>query len=1133
MIDITSAITKTGTTEDTDNRTLVAPKPVPRKASGAINAVEDTYALGDIAEAFSDGARISPIGMKIAKAQQGTLSINPFKKYEFTDEEREKYLQKTNYDTDALDIACEGADNLSDVDKNLDLIYENRRLAEKAANSPWYMGLVSGAGQMVGNPVDIFVTALSFAQPQFGLPLKAATASRTATVLTKAGKAVVPLAANVAAGVGSNQLQEVTTGVDHDVWGDVLGITMLSLGIKGLKHTGDAARKVAVNHDKMIKGEEVDTSTVLGKFSDKTLPVYKKLNDVREQIESKLPSVEIKTRLMNYMKEAQNPKLKEFVASITDYEQGIRALGNKNFAGIDRKKQSIEQDRGVTTPQPTLAYGSGKTTLFEEVEGFKVEDNTLMDRISNRMSILSDHFGRDTVNDFLYKKISGRDTSSFGEAMNKNKDLAELADRIGKAYEKRGYQLVHHQLVDNIYSFGKYLPMIVDHNKVVDYVKRSGLSGEQARARLSTNLYNGVINDKETYDRFFQIWREERGKEPSLASLDQKKLSKTAKAKSERREEGDFLKWLAKESDNAAYGYTDQNTSRGENFTKDINRVNFQKRRLPWNSAYRDVYGFALDDLRMDLLEATRSYFSTTTGMLATKRVYNKDYEGIQDLIHSLAVERKELNNLDVKYQEELERDLKAVFNRAFGKATSDREYGTSDALSAIARNLTYGAYSTLMGVLSYGEVAQAIGAYSFKFLMQAMPGVREVYEKFLNKDLSKADRRNIQDYFVGREVYDLLRGKEIIRANQEMYRDVNPYLAKVVGLSQVFAEYSPGNLAMRYSNNSIIDAVQSCFWAELINKAYARKNDYRGFLRDIDLKRVDISKSDYEYMLRRLKEFTIVDENGMSLKSTFNQLTDDDRFTYAFRRLTDYVCNETLQRRGLDDLFIWQVGKGNPFLSLAMQFKTFAIQSYNKRFVKMMNRLEDEGGLAQLNNFMVNSALTAATTMVQVQLRSLGMPEEEREKYLRDNLGIATLEDLKNPENYVTLLFQSMYNRNPLLASLALITNSMGIGTSTKTTAATRSSESESGWVGAPSVENLIVDMTPAARLASALMSGGVGTYNLIRDTITDDDTYYEKKRTMKQIMFGLSGLPNIPLITPSLKQYAKEELEDYKYGY
>lgn len=1132
MIDITSAITKTGTAENTDTRTLVAPKPVPRKASGTISAIEDTYSLGDIAEAFSDGARISPIGMKIAKANQGTLSISPFKKYEFTDEEREKYLQKTNYDTDALDIACEGADSLSDVDKNLDLIAENRRLAEKAANSPWYMGLVSGAGQMVGNPVDLFVTALSFAQPQFGIPLKVATASRTATVLTKAGKVAVPLAANVAAGVGSNQLQEITTGVDHDIWGDVLGITLLSLGIKGIKYTGDTARKVAINHDKMIKGEEVDTSTALGKFSDKTLPIYRKLNDIREQIESKLPSVEIKSRLMNYMGEVNSLEQKKFIASITDYEQGLRELDNKNFAPIYRDKQVVDEVDGITTPQPTLVYGSGKTTLFEEVEGFKVEDNTLMDKITNKFSVLSEHYGRETVNDFLYKKISGRDTSAFGELLNKNKDLAELADYIGKAYEKRGIQLVHHQLIDNIYSFGKYLPMIVDHNKVVDYLKVYKLTPDNFRARLATNLYNGVINDKETYDRFFQIWREEHGTAPSLASLDQKKLSKSAKAKSERAEEDAFLKDLSKKADKAAYGYTDQNTSRGENFTRNINRVNLQKRRMPWNTTYRDVYGFALDDLRMDMLEATRSYFATTTGLLATKRVYGTDYEGIQDLIHSLAVARKERNNLDVKYQEEFERDLKAVFNRAFGKATSDREYGTSDALAAIARNLTYSVYGTLMGVLSYGEVAQAVKAYSLKFLMQTMPVVREVFEKFLNKDLSKADRRVIQDYFVGREVYDLLKGREIIRANQELYSNTNPYLAKAVGISQILAEYSPGNLVTRYANSSIIDAVQSCFWAELINKARSRKNSYRGFLRDIDLKRVDLSKSDYDYMLRVLKRYTTVDKHGMSLKSTFNELTDDDRFTYAFRRLTDYVCNETLQRRGLDDLFIWQVGKSSPFLSLAFQFKAFAIQSYNKRFVKLMNRLEDEGGLAQLNNFMINSALTAATTMAQLQLRSLGMPEEERENYLKNTLGIATLDDLRDPENYSTLLFQSMYNRNPLFASMALITNSMGIGTSAKTTAATRASESESGWLGAPSAENLIVDMAPAVRLASSLMSGGVGTYNLLRDTITDEDTYREKKRTMQQIMFGLSGLPNIPLITPSLKQYAKEELEDYKYG-
>ena len=109
---------------------------------------------------------------------------------------------------------------------------------------------------------------------------------------------------------------------------------------------------------------------------------------------------------------------------------------------------------------------------------------------------------------------------------------------------------------------------------------------------------------------------------------------------------------------------------------------------------------------------------------------------------------------------------------------------------------------------------------------------------------------------------------------------------------------------------------------------------------------------------------------------------------------------------------------------------------------------------------------------------------------------------------------------------------NYVGIGTDVKTTAPTRFPQQESNWASAPDIGNLIVDMTPAIRLASSIVSGGVGTYNLIRDSITDEDTYRERKNTVRQLMFGLTGLPNIPLITPSLKQYIKEELEDYKYG-
>nr|DAL93638.1 MAG TPA: hypothetical protein [Caudoviricetes sp.] len=50
-------------------------------------------------------------------------------------------------------------------------------------------------------------------------------------------------------------------------------------------------------------------------------------------------------------------------------------------------------------------------------------------------------------------------------------------------------------------------------------------------------------------------------------------------------------------------------------------------------------------------------------------------------------------------------------------------DYSYSDAIADMLRNITYGAYGTLMGVLSYGEVATAIQAYGASVLLKMMPG--------------------------------------------------------------------------------------------------------------------------------------------------------------------------------------------------------------------------------------------------------------------------------------------------------------------------------------------------------------------------------------------------------------------------
>ena len=1092
----------------------------------------------DIAEAFSDGLKISPIGMAYRKAMVGTG--NQFTKYSPKDDsEWNKIIESCNYDKDTVDLVLDGANSIEDVMSNLNLVKENRQKDLKASESPWYFGLASGIGQMVGNPVDIATTlgtmALTAVSPPAGATVATVT---TGGKVLKFGKA---LAFNVGTGVASNQLQELTTGIDRPVWNDVLGITGITLAIKGAGSFRESALKVASNHDKMIKGEDVDLSGLTGLISEKTLPFYARANAWREgHIDPFFNWLDVRHRLMS--KTAEGEDLMQFLRMLGSDEEGIRSKGGSQFDVPTRTNQALPIKDGVTLPTKegeTTLLGSGKTTLDEEFRFFRDQDRTLINKIQNKLSDASALYGRDLVNDYLYKRLTGRNVSSLDKRMSADKNLNFIGDTLEEAFKERGGKLYTHDLIDNIYSFSKYVPVIIDRYKIQDFLSRVG-GDENARRLLANNLYNGVYSDPETYKAFKQIWKEEVAKAKEAKRLEDvakeqqgivvKKPSKAQLRREKENEEIYFQRWLAKESEKSAFGYLDQNTSRkgAESFDSTTSNVNFQKRRMPWNTAYADNTGFKVDDLRMDIMDATSRYFNTTSGMLATKRVFGKEVDEVYDDIHQMALDKYVANNRKPGLDKVINDEASALFRKTIGKGVSDSDFGAVDALSTIGRNLTYGAYSTLMGVLNYGEVANAVRAYGLKFMARSLPVVHEFFDKVSGEGFSKQERQFIRDYGVGNEMLDLLRVREIMRINEDLYRNTNPYLAKVVGLSQIFADYSPGNLVMRYSNNTIIDTVQSCFWSELLNKAYKPEGAYKGFLRDVDLKRVNIGKSDYNYMLRVLKENTQRKGEGFTLRESFKDLIQDDRFMYAFRRMTDYVSTETIQRKGLNDLFAYETK--NPLLKLVFQFKTFAIQSYNKRFAKMMNRLEDEGGLAQLNTFLISSALTACTTMAQIHIRSLGMDEEHRKEYLKKTLGFSNVDELTE-EGWKDLAFNAFFNRNPYFAGFALLANTFGIGTGVKTTTASNEF-GESGWISGISLGKRMVDMIPALRMAESLGTGTIGAYNYARSSILDEDDYYERKRTVGQILYGLSGLPNIPLIMPSLRSYMKEELEDYKYG-
>ena len=1091
----------------------------PNNTQAIEDAVEKRRAEGSIKETpdedlgFFSGVKIgwdtSVISTLNKKEAMGTA--DPYAFYEPTDEERRELLKRLNYNTSALQTALDGAKTYEDVLNNVDLLENNQHEWRRLQNAT-FLGTFGGAlGSMGGNPADIAM---------FAIPGGAYAKGARALMALGASKGVGTfgshLAINVGAAVGANQYKESKTGIESDWMQDVAGVTAMSLMLKGGGILKDTAISVGYNHAKMLAGEAVPTNTVSGFLAKKTLPAAVHINNVREQLMSGLPSVEAKSKLLELRKVTSVPELRTLVERLTNYEQGVRDAGGKQFIN------ATDESR-VLTNKGGKELNSGKTTFFEEVNGLRVADRRIMEDTRLDVADLCKGADREVVNEYIMRRLAGEDVKGFENLL--DVELAEkVVKRISEGLAERGKLMVDHGIIPKLYKFSKYVPLVIDRYKVAA-LRANYATEEEFQKAVARNMVEGVRNDARTLEAFRKIYREE-----------MQEMAEKLGRKQKTAPYPNFDEWLDKKAWDSAFGYIDQNasakglSSEATGFSEHGVALNFTKHRLPWNTSYRTADGFSINQMRGDIVDVLDRYFKRSTGEIAAKRTFGMGYNDLIKHIDDLIMkDAKNRGRVDTA-KEGMGDIIKGFIRRGYGMSISNADYGTADALSEIARNLTYGAYSTLMGVLNYGEISGAIRAYGASFLVRALPGVGEVFRHMSKRELSDADVAIMKNYFVGQDVAKRLRVNEIMRSSRELYKNVPPYLQKMVGISKVLSDYSPGSYVMNYSQQSIIDAVQNTFWSEMIIKAHGGKFAKRGFLRDLDLQRLNLTKDEYQDFMDVLKAHTTIDENGqIALKKGFNRLADAPRFAMTLRRLTNYVSNETIQRRGLDDLFTWQFGNGSPFINLALQFKTFSLNAYNKRFVKLMNRMEDEGVLASLNEFAISGALTAATTLAQLQLRTLGMEEDKRKEFLKKVLGFSSFDDV-SPDGLVQALLVTG-SRMPQTAPFSLLANAMGLGTKAKTTASNElysGDDAGDSFLNAPKIGDVMTDMVPVARWLQDTIRGATGVVNVGQDMIMDDFNMRQRRKATYQIQGMFGALPNVPFLTPAIKNTFRDWMEE-----
>jgi hypothetical protein len=462
----------------------------------------------------------------------------------------------------------------------------------------------------------------------------------------------------------------------------------------------------------------------------------------------------------------------------------------------------------------------------------------------------------------------------------------------------------------------------------------------------------------------------------------------------------------------------------------------------------------------------------------------------------------------------------KIIFNKLGTQHDADGYLaGTVD----IIRNLAFMTKNSYMGLMNLFEQAEAVKAYGAWHIIKSIPAVNEVLARWGSGDIKPSEAKALQSYLYGQRV----RNHELFRdiRDESLERQAQRFKGKkmfgaVVGWSETLAYTNPFTKFLRSTENNIILSAQDSFTGELVRYTFTRDTGYKGetyksgFLTRKMMERNNISERDMNELMGAIRDnVTWNNKDGSWSMSTEQAQNLKNNYRNAFanlRRMGDYVAQEVIQRNNLGDTNLWAGSAHNPIMNMLFQFKTFAMRSYNKRIVKSMQRAAEGDEFGQALTVMIGTALGAVSSIAQTGLQTLGMTEEQREKFLEKVYGST---DWKNDSGLI--LAQGALNgamRSSIFASAGLVTGALGINPQIRSTNTVQ--------YGTQGFGDWLVNNVPAFSSLDTLVRGGQAAYASV--SAEDDDI---RDRKLRQFFNSLGRFTNIPVLSKALPNWFNGE--------
>ena len=614
----------------------------------------------------------------------------------------------------------------------------------------------------------------------------------------------------------------------------------------------------------------------------------------------------------------------------------------------------------------------------------------------------------------------------------------------------------------------------------------------------------------------------------------QEKFEDNLKPLPDEPEWSEVFEWMKKEARGDALGWIDQGASQGRKIINDSNitsvQYNPEVTRIPWDTSVTTRSGLSIDKLRRDPIESIRMHQNKVVGESIIQSYGCNNLNEFEEMLGKMWSEELNTTVGSKVSASDFAKAKDQLINMIYNKYSSRSDVNSSwlGAMSDIIRNLTFFSKNALMGVANLFEQGEAIKHYGAMHFFKGVPLVREMFGNWTNKGMTNKEVRQAQSLIFGLSVRNtgILRDiateswdKQLRRFNGDKAKSI------LVATTDFLAQASPFTKFLQNTENSIVEASQGMFLGELIHYAHNRSISKKGFLNKELMQRNGISQENFDNLLKILKESTTVGKNKeITIDNLDTILSKDPAALATLRRMGDYVAHEVIQKNSLGDTFLWEGSKKNPFLQLLLQFKTFAIRSYDKRLKKMMGRAAEGDALGQTYSLFLSVTLGTLGALTNTFIATAGMTEDQRKEYLKKTLKYDPNEGLTSDT-----LMQVGINgvmRSSVLAFPSLVLNTADVNTNVKTTTEgfdyqKLGSDMYKGF----SVDKWARDLAPAYSTIKSFMDIAGYSANVVKMSGDENFTEEEKERNRERAVRAIRNSTNIPFLKWGLYNMLSDE--------